>query len=84
MRNLLRSSDLHVPGSRQHKLWTSYLHSSSAWEERRTSWFERSHVPRQAEEYLDALEERYLTMLRTVQEGWKANTFASIGKDPQG
>ncbi len=84
MRNLLRSSDLHVPGSRQHKLWTSYLHSSSAWEERRTSWFERSHVPRQAEEYLDALEERYLTVLRTVQEGWEANTFASIGKDPQG
>jgi len=33
MRQLLRSSDLSVPGSRQHKVWTSYLHAPAAWAE---------------------------------------------------
>jgi len=84
MRQLLRSSDLHVPGSRQHKLWTAYLHSPTAWAERKASWFARSHVSPQAETYLDGLEERYLAVLRTVQEGWETNAFASLGKDAQG
>ena len=35
MRKLLRSSDLSVPGSRQHKVWTSYLHTETAWAERK-------------------------------------------------
>src|SRR5204862_3704861 len=41
MRKLLRSSDLSVPGSRQHKVWTSYLHTGASWVERKARSFAR-------------------------------------------
>lgn len=78
MRRFLRSSDLSVPGSWQHKVWTSYLHSTAAWEQRRESWFGRWHGSRQAETYLDALESRYRETLHKVLENWADNGFAQI------
>ncbi len=78
MRRYLRSSDLSVPGSWQHKVWTSYLHSPVAWEQRRDSWFIRWHGPAQAEDYLDMLEERYRATLEKVLENWDQNDFAQI------
>ncbi len=78
MRRYLRSSDLSVPGSRQHKVWTSYLHTPAAWAERKASWFARWHGSGDAEAYLDALEERYRTTLTTVLEGWETNDFAEV------
>jgi TnpA family transposase len=78
MRKLLRSSDLSVPGSRQHKVWTSYLHTETAWNERKSSWFARHPEHRDANAYLDALEERYQETLRTVLTGWDTNDFAEI------
>jgi TnpA family transposase len=84
MSTLLRSSDLYVPGSRQHKLWTSYLHSPAAWAARRDSWFDRWPGTQDPEAYLDALEERYVAVLQHVQEGWDDNAFAQMGKDRDG
>jgi len=81
MRILLRSSDLAVPGSRQHKVWTAYLHPPTAWLERSVSWFARWHGPVAANAYLDHLEDRYIATLQTVQQGWESNTFASIVTD---
>jgi TnpA family transposase len=78
MRKLLRSSDLSVPGSRQHKVWTSYLHTPAAWAERKASWFARLPASQNANTYLDALEERYRTTLQTVLDGWETNEFAEI------
>lgn len=78
MRKLLRSSDLSVPGSRQHKVWTSYLHTEAAWAERKTSWFARHPARKSAKAYLDVLEERYQTLLQTVLDGWDTNDFAEI------
>ena len=78
MRKLLRSSDLSVPGSRQHKVWTSYLHTKTAWTERKSSWFARHPAHQDAKAYLDALEERYQTLLHTVLDGWDTNDFAEI------
>src|SRR5258708_30125014 len=78
MSKLLRSSDLSVPGSRQHKVWTSYLHTETAWAERKSSWFARHPARQDAKTYLDALEERYQTLLHTVLDGWDANDFAEI------
>jgi len=78
MRKLLRSSDLSVPGSRQHKVWTSYIHSETAWAERKSSWFVRHPGHQDANAYLDALEERYQTTLRSVLAGWDTNGFAQI------
>lgn len=78
MRKLLRSSDLSVPGSRQHKVWTSYLHSETAWAERKSSWFVRHPGHQDANAYLDALEERYQTTLQSVLAGWDTNDFAQI------
>ena len=78
MRKLLRSSDLSVPSSRQHKVWTSYLHSEAAWVERKSSWFARHPAHQDANAYLDALEERYQTTLRNVLDGWDTNDFAEI------
>jgi hypothetical protein len=78
MRKLLRSSDLSVPGSRQHKVWTSYLHTPAAWAERKASWFARLPTFKNANTYLDSLEERYRTTLQTVLDGWKANEFAEV------
>jgi TnpA family transposase len=78
MRKLLRSSDLSVPGSRQHKVWTSYLHTEAAWAERKSSWFARHPGAQDAHAYLDALEERYQATLRTVLAGWDTNDFAEI------
>ncbi len=75
---LLRSSDLSVPGSRQHKVWTSYLHTETAWKERKSSWFARHPAHQDANAYLDALEERYQETLRTVLAGWDTNDFAEI------
>jgi hypothetical protein len=46
---LLRSSDLHIPGSRQHKVWTAYLHAPAAWAARNTSWFARWHAASDAD-----------------------------------
>ena len=66
MRKLLRSSDLSVPESRQHKVWTSYLHTPTAWAERKASWFTRLPVSESADAYLALLEERYRTTLKTV------------------
>jgi TnpA family transposase len=84
MGRLLRSSDLHIPGSRQHKVWTAYLHAPAAWAARKVSWFARWHGAPDPDTYLDALEDRYLAVLKTVQEGWETNDFASIGKDDEG
>jgi len=78
MRKLLRSSDLSVPGSRQHKVWTSYLHTPTAWAERKASWFTRLPASESADAYLDLLEERYRTTLKTVLDGWESNNFAEI------
>jgi hypothetical protein len=78
MRKLLRSSDLSVLGSRQHKVWTSYLHTEAAWAERKSSWFARHPSHQDAKTYLDALEERYQTLLQTVLDGWDTNDFAEI------
>src|SRR5258708_20349171 len=78
MRKLLRSSDLSVPGSRQHKVWTSYLHTPTAWAERKASWFTRLPSSENADTYLDLLEERYRTTLQTVLDGWESNEFAEI------
>jgi TnpA family transposase len=78
MRKLLRSSDLSVPGSRQHKVWTSYLHTPTAWAERKASWFTRLPASENADTYLDLLEERYRTTLQTVLDGWESNDFAEI------
>ena len=78
MRKLLRSSDLSVPGSRQHKVWTSYLHTPTAWAERKASWFTRLPASQSADTYLDLLEERYRTTLKTVLDSWESNDFAEI------
>ncbi len=78
IRKLLRSSDLSVPGSRQHKVWTSYLHTPAAWAERKVSWFARQPASQNANTYLDGLEERYRTTLQTVLDGWESNDFAEI------
>jgi TnpA family transposase len=78
MRKLLRSSDLSVPGSRQHKVWTSYLHTPAAWAERKASWFARLPASQNANTYLDGLEERYRTTLQAVLNGWETNEFAEI------
>src|SRR5712692_3330691 len=78
MRKLLRSSDLSVPGSRQHKVWTSYLHTEAAWAERKVSWFARHPGAADADVYLDALEEPYQATLSTVLKGWNANDFTEI------
>ncbi len=78
MRKLLRSSDLSVPGSRQHKVWTSYLHTPTAWAERKASWFTRLPASESADAYLDLLEERYRTTLKTVLDVWESNNFAEI------
>ncbi len=78
MRKLLRSSDLSVPGSRQHKVWTSYLHTPIAWAERKASWFTRLPASQSANTYLDLLDERYRTMLGTVLDGWESNDFAEM------
>ena len=78
MRQLLRSSDLSVPGSRQHKVWTSYLHSPTAWTERKVSWFARFPASEEADAYLDTLEARYRATLKTVLDGWETNDFAEI------
>lgn len=78
MRQHLRSSDLSVPGSRQHKVWTSYLHTPAAWADRKVSWFARWHGAPQAEAYLDALEERYRLTLQSVVDGWDTNDFAEV------
>ncbi len=84
MRKLLCSSDLSVPGSRQHKVWTSYLHTEAAWTERKVSWFARHPGAADANEYLDALEERYQATLSTVLKGWNANDFAEIVTNKEG
>ncbi len=78
MRKLLRSSDLSVPGSRQHKVWTSYLHTPAAWAERKASWFARLPASQNANTYLDLLEESYRATLQTVLDGWETNDFAEI------
>ncbi len=78
MRKLLRSSDLSVPGSRQHKVWTLYLHTEAAWAERKVSWFARRPGAADANDYLDALEERYQATLSAVLKGWDTNNFAEI------
>src|SRR5258708_3845093 len=63
MRKLLRSSDLSVPGSRQHKVWTSYLHSETAWHERKGSWFARHPEHQDSNADLHALDEHYYETL---------------------
>ncbi|MGI9057149.1 MAG: Tn3 family transposase [Ktedonobacteraceae bacterium] len=78
MRKHLRSSDLSVPGSRQHKVWTSYLHTPTAWAERKASWFTRLPASESADVYLDLLQERYRTTLKTVLDGWESNDFAEM------
>ena len=78
MRKLLRSSDISVPGSRQHKVWTSYLHTPTAWAERKASWFTRLPASESADAYLDLLEERYRTTLKTVLDSWESNDFAEM------
>jgi len=84
MRQLLRSSDLSVPGSRQHKVWTAYLHAPTAWAERKASWFAQWHASADPQVYLDALEARYLATLTAVQAGWDDNEFAAIVIDKDG
>ena len=72
MRKLLRSSDLSVPGSRQHKVWTSYLHTPTAWAERKASWFTRLPASQNADTYLDLERSGIERRFKTVLDGWGA------------
>jgi len=78
IQHALRSSDLHVVGSREHRDWTSYLHTEEAWEERRESWFADWHASRDPDEYLETAAAALDEKLREVAATLKDNPFASV------
>jgi Tn3 transposase DDE domain len=81
VRRLLRSSDVLVPGSRQHRQWDSYLHPASAWAARKTSWFDGWHAAVDVDQYLNDLTERFNATVSQVASTWDTNTFATIEDD---
>jgi TnpA family transposase len=81
LRRLLRSSDVLVPGSRQHRQWDSYLHTTTAWGARKTSWFGGWHAATNVDSYLDELTERFNATLSQVAATWESNTFAKLEND---
>lgn len=78
IQHALRSSDLHVVGSREHRDWTSYLHTEEAWEGRRESWFADWHASTDPDEYLEAAAARLDRRLREVAATLEDNPFASV------
>jgi hypothetical protein len=74
----LRSSDLHVVGSREHRDWTSYLHTEEAWEARRESWFADWHASTDPDEYLNSAATTLDEKLREVAATLDDNPFASV------
>lgn len=81
LRRMLRSSDVLVPGSRQHRQWDSYLHTPAAWAARKTGWFAGWHAAVDVESYLDDVAERFNATLAQVASTWKTNSFATIADD---
>ena len=78
IQHALRSSDLHVVGSREHRDWTSYLHTEEAWEARRESWFADWHASTDSDEYLETAADTLDRKLREVAATLKDNPFASV------
>ncbi len=78
IQHALRSSDLHVVGSREHRDWTSYLHTEEAWEARRESWFADWHAPTDPDEYLNSAAATLDEKLREVAATLDDNPFASV------
>ena len=78
LRRQLRSADILVPGSRQHRDWESYLHPQAAWAERRASWFDAWHGSPNVDTYLDHVAERFAAALKQVEDTWEENSFARI------
>lgn len=78
IRHGLRSSDVHVEGSRQHQDWIAYLHSPRAWEQRRDSWFADWHTTTDPDEYLNEAAALLDETLKRVAEGLPTNSFAKI------
>ncbi len=78
IRHHIRSSDLHVVGSRQHRDWTTYLHTPQAWEARRDAWFAGWHGPTDPDEYLDAAAAKLDETLRRVADALGNNPFARV------
>lgn len=71
IQHALRSSELLVVGSREHRDWTSYLHTEEAWEGRRESWFADWHAPTDPDEYLEsaaATLDRKLRQVATLED----------------
>lgn len=81
VRRLLRSSDLLVPGSRQHRQWESYLHTTTAWAARQPTWFATWHGAVDVDQYLQDLTDRFESTVDEVARNWEANTFAAIQDD---
>lgn len=78
VRRHIRSSDVHVIGSRHHRDWMTYLHSPRAWEARRETWFAGWHAPTDPDEYLDAAAAKLDETLRRVADELGDNPFARI------
>ncbi len=78
IQHALRSSDLHVVGSREHRDWTSYLHTEEAWEGRRESWFSNWHASIDPDEYLEGAAATLDQKLREVSATLEDNPFASV------
>jgi TnpA family transposase len=78
IRHGIRSSDLHVVGSRQHRDWITYLHTPQAWDARRDSWFATWHAAVDPDAYLDAMAKRLDTALSRVAATLAENSFAQI------
>lgn len=78
LRRLLRSSDILVPGSRQHRKWETYLHIQAAWTQRKASWFTAWYAPAAVDAYLDAVAERFDATVMRVADTWDGNSFARI------
>lgn len=79
LRNALRSSDLLVPGSRQHRDWRSYLHADAAWIRRRPSWFgDNWHGAPHPHAYVAHVNATFDATVARVTAGWADNRFARI------
>jgi TnpA family transposase len=79
IREGIKSSDIYVVGSWQHRDWTSYLLSPEEWQERREDWWAGWHAHADPERYLDGLESLMDEVLRQVAEGWEDNDF--VGRE---
>ncbi|MBI4516443.1 MAG: Tn3 family transposase [Deltaproteobacteria bacterium] len=77
IRDSIKSSDLYVVGSWQHRDWTSYLLSPEDWELRRDGWWADWHAATDPRRYLDDLEALMDEALQRLAEGWEDNDFAS-------